>query len=61
MWLDICTVDIRHNCVISNSHLMQVRTHMLHKNVDTLMERYDLPRTGSAKCRMLSALLVAYA
>ena len=35
-----------------------VRRHALYKNVDTLMESHDLPRTGSAKWRILSATWV---
>ena len=34
------------------------RTYRLYKNVDTLMGLHDLPRTGSAKWRMLSATRV---
>jgi len=33
-------------------------TYALYKNVDTLMESHDLPRTGSAKWQILSATRV---
>ena len=42
--------DMGHDC-----HLMSGRTYRLYKNVGTLMESHDLPRTGSANWRMLSA------
>jgi len=50
VWSCICWYGARFPWVSSH-----VRRHTLYKNVDTLMESHDLPRTGSAKWRILSA------
>ena len=53
VWSCICWYGARFAWVSSH-----VRRHTLYKNVDTLMESHDLPRTGSAKWRILSATRV---
>ena len=47
--------DMGHACM---SVISCKETYTLYKNVDTLMESHDLPRTGSAKWRILSATWV---
>ena len=47
--------DMGHACM---SVISCEETYTLYKNVDTLMESHDLPRTGSAKWRILSATWV---
>ena len=44
--------------VILHPIIKQVLYNTLYKKVDTLMESHDLPRTGSAKWRILSATRV---
>ena len=44
--------------VILHPTIKEVLYNTLYKNVDTLMESHDLPRTGSAKWRILSATRV---
>ena len=53
VWSCICWYGARFAWVPSH-----VRRQTLYKNVDTLMESHDLPRTDSAKWRILSATRV---